>query len=179
MRSRYRFVDNDGVYFLTCTVVAWIPALIQPRMAQCVVDNLRYCQKHKGMRIYAYVIMDNHLHFVAQGAGLTSVIQSFKSYTAHRLVEIAQDLGQDWLMSQFRFYKAPHKTTSSFQVWQEGSHPQVIESSRVLLQKMEYIHNNPVRRGWVAAPEHWQWSSAAWYAGDRAGALLQVDEVPG
>ncbi len=65
-----------------------------------------------------------------------------------------------WLLHLLRQWRAGHKTESEFQVWQEGFHPQALMNDAVMEQKLEYIHNNPVKRGLVAAPEHWRYSSA-------------------
>ena len=89
-----------------------------------------------------------------------------RSFTARRLVEQLPREGRDWLLRLLAGEKAAHKTGSRHQVWQEGFHPQSIQDDAMMLQKLEYIHNNPVRRGWVASPEHWRWSSAhEWLGG--------------
>jgi hypothetical protein len=61
-------------------------------------------------------------------------------------------------------FKLPHKTDREHQLWQEGSHPQMIADERMMWQKLEYIHNNPVRRGYVDDPIHWRYSSAKNYS---------------
>jgi hypothetical protein len=65
-----------------------------------------------------------------------------------------------------------HKTESTYQVWKEGNHPQLIESEEVMRQKLDYIHQNPVKRGYVDLPEHWRYSSARDYAGQKG--LIEV-----
>ena len=67
-------------------------------------------------------------------------------------------------MQELAYYKLRHKTDQEHQFWQEGSHPQVMESDEVLWQKSENIHNNPLRRGYVDDPLHWNYSSARVYA---------------
>lgn len=69
------------------------------------------------------------------------------------------------LLRQLKYNKTRHKDDREFQVWQEGSHPQQIQNADIMRQKLEYAHNNPVERGFVARPEHWLYSSAANYAG--------------
>jgi putative transposase len=71
-----------------------------------------------------------------------------------------------------RYFKARHKTDREYQVWQEGSHPKQIQDDEMLLQKMEYMHFNPVKRGYVDDPVHWRHSSARNYAG--LAGLFQV-----
>jgi putative transposase len=68
--------------------------------------------------------------------------------------------GREWLLNQLEYYRAAHKRESSHQLWQEGVHPQWLPTDEMMLQKIEYLHNNPVKRGMVVAPEHWVYSSA-------------------
>ena len=68
------------------------------------------------------------------------------------------------------------KIESEHQVWQEGSHPQVIRSDEVMLQKLDYLHNNPVKRGLVPLPELWPWSSfRAYMYGERS--VVKIEEL--
>jgi hypothetical protein len=76
------------------------------------------------------------------------------------------------LLDGLENYKARHKTDRVFQLWQEGSHPKIIESESILRQKLEYIHQNPVKRGYVSDPTHWRYSSARNYA--RIEAIVSV-----
>jgi hypothetical protein len=62
-------------------------------------------------------------------------------------------------------HQTKHKTDREHQVWQEGSHPEQIEGEAMMLQKLEYIHNDPVARGYVDEPIHWRYSSARNYVG--------------
>jgi len=72
-----------------------------------------------------------------------------------------------------RLFKAAHKVQSTYQVWEEGSHPQRIEDEDVMRHKLDYLHHNPVKRGYVDLPEHWRWSSARNYLGQPG--LIEVD----
>jgi putative transposase len=177
MRSRYRIMESDGIHFFTCTIVEWIPALTNRATAEMLVASLQYCREHKGLRLYAYVIMDNHLHLIGQAPDIGGVMQDFKRYTARQMVTLAEAAGRDWLVNQFAFYKKHHKRQSQHQVWQEGSHPQLILDWDMFEQKANYIHNNPVRRGWVELPEHWRYSSARNYLLEDHS-VIGLDELP-
>ena len=97
-----------------------------------------------------------------------------KRHTARRILELLEAERCEWLLNQLRYFRAAHKVESEHQVWQEGSHPQAMVSDEMMLQKLEYLHNNPVKRGLVAAPEHWRYSSAhGWCAG--ATTMLPCD----
>ncbi len=82
-----------------------------------------------------------------------------------------------WIIDLLSFYKKRHKNESEHQLWQEGVHPQQIISDEMLNQKMEYIHFNPVKRGYVEEPEHWVYSSAVDYILDRKG-IIEVQLLP-
>ena len=58
MRSHYTIVEPQGVYFLTATIVEWIPALVGTDACEIIVSALRYCREHKGLHVYADVVMD-------------------------------------------------------------------------------------------------------------------------
>jgi putative transposase len=80
--------------------------------------------------------------------------------------------GERQILEQLEWHKAQHKTDRTYQLWQEGSHPQQIQNDAMMEQKLEYIHFNPVRRGYIDDPVHWRYSSARNYAGQHG--LLPV-----
>lgn len=176
MRSRYTVVDSEGIYFLTATVIEWIPAFIGTDVCDMLIKALAFCRKEKRLRLYAYVIMENHVHLVAEAPDLSGVMQSFKRHTAKRLVEMAEATGKTWLLNQLEYYKKAYKSTSRHQVWQEGFHPQLIHGDAMLRQKVEYIHANPVRRGYVDIAEHWRYSSARNYLLEDHS-VLEIDQL--
>jgi putative transposase len=164
-RTRYRFHDNKHPYFLSCTIVGWLPVFTRPQTVQIVYDSWRFLAKEKDFRLYGYVILENHLHLLASAPDLANAVKSFKMYTARQIVDQLEQHGAKVLLNQLRMMKLRHKTQSEYQVWEEGSHPQQIESDEVMLQKLEYAHNNPVKRGYVDDPVQWRYSSARNYAG--------------
>ena len=115
--------------------------------------------------MYGYVVLENHLHLVASGPNLSNAMRSFKMYTARQIIDLLERHGAKVLLKQLRALKLPHKTSSEYQVWEEGSKPKEIHSDEMMLQKLEYMHNNPVKRGYVDDPVHWRYSSARSYAG--------------
>ena len=177
MRSRYQFVEPDGLYFLSCTIVDWIPVFQSRPYFDIVVNALSFCRANKAMRLYAYVIMENHLHIVAGAPDLSRVVKEFKSFTAREIVALTETSGRAELLNRFMLQKKRYKDESRYQVWQEGAHPLIIRNDAVLNQKIAYIHNNPVRRGYVDAPEHWRYSSARnLYLDDHS--VLEIDPLP-
>lgn len=158
-RSRYLIHEPDRAHFVTCTVAEWLPVFTSPACCDIVVRSLEYCRKTKGLKIHAWVILDNHLHAILAAPDLSAVLRDFKSFTAREILLQLATERRAWLLNQLHYYRAAHKSTDH-QVWQEGSHPQAIQGDEMMRQKLEYLHNNPVTRGWVASPEHWRYSSA-------------------
>ena len=160
MRSRYRVLERDFAHFVTGTTVGWLPVFTTAACCDILVQSFQYCRAHKALKLHAWVILDTHFHAIVAAPDLARVLADLKRHTARRIVEQLQAERCDWLVEQLRCHRAPHKIESEHQVWQEGSHPQAIRSDAIMLQKLEYLHNNPVKRGLVASPEHWRYSSA-------------------
>ncbi len=171
-RSRYRVMHGQYPHFLTATINNWLPIFTRPETMDIVLDSWRFLQQDSHFEIFGYVILENHLHLVARSRDLGRDVQRFKSYTARELLSYLQAQGATRLLQMLKFFKRPHKTESTYQVWEEGSHPQIIESETVLRQKLDYIHQNPVKRGYVDLAEHWRYSSARNYAGKEG--LIEV-----
>jgi len=108
--------------------------------------------------------MENHLHLIAQANDLSREIGRFRSYTARCIIDLLVDEGNAHYLNQLKAYKLDHHRDSIHQLWQEGLHPQLIQGRKMMAQKIEYIHNNPVRRGYVDLPVHWRYSSARNYS---------------
>ena len=162
-RSRYKIFENEYPYFLTCTTVGWLPVFTRPVMRQFVYDSWKYLADHRGFQVFAFVILENHLHLIAKSKDLATDIGDFKSFTARQIIDWLEERHVRTILSQFKSLKAAHKTDRTYQVWQEGSHPQQIQSDEMMLQKIEYIHTNPMERDYVDRPEDWKHSSARAY----------------
>jgi REP element-mobilizing transposase RayT len=132
---------------------------------QILYDSWRFLRDANRLTLYGYVILENHVHLVASSPDLAKEIGDFKSYTARRIIDLLQARRAHTLLKLLRFLKARHKTDREYQFWQEGSHPEQVQNDAIMRQKLEYIHNNPVKRGYVDEPTHWRNSSARNYAG--------------
>jgi putative transposase len=163
-RSRYKFGEAEYPHFLTCTVVGWLPVFTRRETVQILFDSWQFLQDQDRMVLLAYVILENHIHFIASARDLHNEVGDFKSYTARRIIDYLSERNVRTLLDGLEYHKVPHKTDRQFQFWQEGSHPKIIETEAMMWQKLEYIHNNPVKRGYVDDPAHWRYSSARNYA---------------
>jgi putative transposase len=127
--------------------------------------------------LHGYGIMKDHLHMIASGFNLSKEIGHFKSYTARVIIDFLEENYYHELLKQLAFFKKPHKTDQTYQVWQEGSHPQMIVDEKMLSQKMDYMHYNPVQKGYVKDPEQWQYSSYKDYMGQPGLLPIAMIEV--
>lgn len=141
-----------------------------------MIDNLKFYRREQRLKIHYYVIMDNHLHLITSSKNnISKIIKNLKSYSAKEIIKNLRIDKRKWVLNLLKFYKKKSKKVSEYQVWQEGSHPQIISSYKMLNQKINYIHFNPVKRGLVSEPEHWIYSSARNYAGKDY--VMEVDEI--
>jgi putative transposase len=164
-RSRYTIRDEQAPHFLTCTVINWMPLFTRPQTVDIIISALKYRQEDQDWKIYGYVILENHLHLIVQAENLISELPRFKSYTARQLIDYLKECRAERLLKQMAFFRKAHKQDRDYQCWEEGSHPQLIQNEQILRQKLDYIHFNPVKRGYIDEPNHWRYSSARDYAG--------------
>ena len=170
-RSRYKITENQVPYFHTSTVVGWLPIFTRSETVQIILDSWDYLQKNDNFVLHGYVILENHLHFIAKSDNHSEHIKRFKSFTARKIIDYLKKQRVTMILKQLEFYKAKHKKETQYQFWQEGTHPQQILDEEMMRQKLDYIHYNPVKRGYVDDPVHWRYSSARNYAG-QDGLLL-------
>ncbi len=170
-RSRYKITNPQLPHFVTLTVLHWIPVFTRPNTVDILLNSLRFFGK-EGLNIYAYVVLENHCHFVLQSVALDRDIGRFKSWTAKQIIQHLVENNVTKILEQLAFYKKVHKNDRTYQFWQEGVHPELIQNDEMMRQKIDYIHHNPVKRGYVDQAEHWRYSSARNYAGKEG--LLEV-----
>jgi REP element-mobilizing transposase RayT len=176
MRSRYKIIVPNEAHFLTTTIVQWIPVFYGEEACSIITGALTYCRAHLGLRVYAYVVMENHVHLVAEATALDRVMQRFKRHTAREIIRLCERMGRAWTLNQFAYYRGKSRAMSTHQVWQEGYHPKCVDDQDAFWQKIAYIHDNPVRRGHVDAPEHWRYSSARNYLGGGLP-VMAIDDI--
>lgn len=174
-RSRYKIHEPLVPHFLTCTVLHWIPLFTRTESVQIVIDSLKYLQEHDNLKLYAYVILENHLHLIAASDDIAHSMHKFKAFTAKKIVELLRERNAQTILDQLAFYKKAHKTKTAFQIWQEGIQPKMIQSEQMMRERIDYIHLNPVKRGYVDEAAHWRYSSARNYTGSLG--LIEIERV--
>jgi putative transposase len=164
----YRILNQQETYFLTFTTVGWIDIFTYPKYKEIILDSLRHCIHQKGLVLFGYVIMSNHLHLMARSSTenpLSGIIRDFKKYTSYQIIQSLQkkDSRQEWMLQIMRKYAEKNKRNTHFQLWQQHNRPKEVYSRKVIQQKLNYTHQNPVKAGWVRRPEDYVYSSASNY----------------
>ena len=168
------------LYFITTTVIDWLDVFTRPAYKHVVVESLRYCQAQKGLEVYAWVLMTNHLHLIAgtskPDTNIGDIMRDFKKFTSKAIVnaieENMHESRREWLLDRCWFRGANDKKITNFKFWQDGIHLETISSYDFYRQKLDYIHNNPVKQEIVERPEEYLYSSARDYCGGEG--LLEV-----
>jgi len=97
-RSRYRFGDENYPHFKTSSVVAWLPAFSYPDIANIVLDSWRFLQREREVAILAWVILENHIHWIGAGPQLARRVAEFKSFTATSILKMMKTKGMKTLL---------------------------------------------------------------------------------
>ena len=164
-KSRYRVLDADSPHFVTSAIVKWLPLFAEPELVRIVLNSIRHLQTASGLRLHGYVVMENHLHLIVSGDDWSKALARFKNFTAKRMVTWLLENGRAEVLRELSFALRQRGDAREHQVWQEGLHPQKISGEQMLRQKLEYMHANPIRRGYVDEATAWRNSSARNYAG--------------
>ena len=155
MKEGYVVRDQTLPHFITATVVDWIDIFTRQAYKDIVVESLDYCIKNKGMLLYGYVIMSNHIHLIIQSEDgkLSDLIRDFKKFTAKSILEKIQNCPEsrkEWMLERFKLATQTHSRNKDYQFWQYGNHAEEIYSNDFMWSKLDYIHLNPVRSGLVS-----------------------------
>jgi putative transposase len=181
--GRYRIQDQQGLNFVTCTVVGWIDIFSRQYYRDILLQSLTFCRKEKGLLLFAFVLMSNHIHLVLQTAPnskytLSEILRDFKKYTANKILTAIMnetESRRDWLLHMFEFHANFNCNNRNFQVWQQDNHPITLYTENVIWEKVNYIHNNPVRAGIVYRPEDYIYSSALNYTTEGKEGIIEID----
>ncbi|MFV0269194.1 MAG: REP-associated tyrosine transposase, partial [Draconibacterium sp.] len=155
MSRKYKFHNTEGVYFISFAVQGWVDVFTRNEYKNILVDNLKYCQAHKNLEIFAWCVMTNHVHLIIRARGkilLQDIIRDYKKFTSKAIIKAIEDNIQEsrkeGLLKQF-------KTSEGYRFWRSDNKPIELWSNKVIDQKIDYIHQNPVEEGIVFRAEHY------------------------
>ena len=177
MSHKYKFGPGHYPHFSTMTIVGWIDLFSRSNYHEILYDSWTYCIQQKGWKLHAYVIMSNHVHLISsmEEGSLADLMRDMKKYCSKAFIREIKQSGEsrrEWLLELF----SRNVRRGDHQVWQPGNHPIRLDNTFKLRQKLEYIHNNPIKAGLVYVSEEYAPSSAGAYAGESPRVPLSLLE---
>ncbi len=166
--ERYRIWEDGAVFFVTYSVVEWLPVFISEAICRVITDSFRFCHVHRGLRVNAYVIMPTQLHAIVFDAQfcagrLQQTLDNLRKFTGRRL----SDQVDRCLPACFgQVLRQAAGTDRQRRFWQPSRHPVLLESDWFWQQKFDYLHLNPCRKGLVRHAADWRFSSASFWMSD-------------
>ncbi|MEP3839164.1 MAG: transposase [Algibacter sp.] len=179
MSRKYKFHNKQGAYYISFATVYWLDVFTRQEYFNVLEESITYCRAEKGMEVYAYCFMPSHVHLIFRSANddPSGLIRDFKGFTARKLIktieENPQESRKEWLLWMMERAGKNKSNVKHLQFWQQHNKPIELWSDKVIQQKIDYIHNNPVESGFVTNPVDWKYSSARNYQDDQT--ILKVD----
>lgn len=180
MSRGYKFQNPEGLYFVSFATVGWVDVFTRVIYKDIVVESIKYCQKEKGLNLYAWVIMPNHIHMIAEareGFLMQHIIRDLKRHTSKQLLkaiaENQEESRKEWMLAIFKNAGEYNSNNKNYQFWRQDNQPIEIWTTAVVKQKLDYLHSNPVHAGFVDKEEEYLYSSARDYHGTGKG-LIEI-----
>jgi REP element-mobilizing transposase RayT len=182
MSRKYKFRNPDGVYFVSFATVHWIDVFTRPVYKNILVENLNYCVENKGLKIWAWVIMSNHLHLLisSETNNCADILRDFKRVTSKSILktieENPQESRKEWMLWMFERAGKKNSNNTKYQFWQQHNQPiDVLNNTDKTLNALNYIHENPITEGFTDIAEHYPYSSAMDYAGGKG--MIKIEKI--
>ena len=160
-------------------MVYWVDIFTRNRYCNIIIDSLNHCVEERGLDIFSYVIMSNHIHLLARSSkdDLSEIIRDFKRHTSRHIVNSIRyepESRREWMLKLFKHAASQHERNQDYQLWTHDNHPVEIYSPEFTFQRINYIHQNPVRAGIVDEPHEYRYSSARDYSGNPGLVKVEV-----
>jgi putative transposase len=176
MKQEKNSVTNQqACHYITFNTVDWVDVFIRPVYKQIITDTLNELIAVKGLIVYAWCLMTNHLHLLLcakNGLGLAMIERDFKRITTTRILEaidLEPELRRDWMLQRFEHFSQSLKRIEKYQLWQNCSNPEFIDFKQPnkVRDHLIYIHENPVRDKITGHADEYMFSSAGDYSGKK------------
>ncbi len=156
-------MESKQIYFFTATILGWKPLLKNNNYKQIIIDSLAYLVEQKRCKVYAFVIMPNHIHMLWQMQGdhkKENVQRDFLKFTG-QMMKTDLEKSNPALLQEFYVNLKDRK----YQIWQRNSLAIAMFSREVMEQKLDYIHSNPVQGKWMLVNDllDYKYSSVRYY----------------
>lgn len=166
MSRNYKFYNPSGVYFVSFATVYWIDVFTRQVYFNILENSINHCRAKKGMEVFSYCFMPSHIHLIfrSKNDNPAGLLRDFKTYTSKTIIntikENPTESRKEWLLEMFLKAADLKSNVNHYQLWQHHNKPIELWSNKVIKQKIDYIHNNPVESGFVTSPKDWKYSSA-------------------
>ncbi len=171
MSRKYKFHDNDKLYFISFATVYWIDVFVREEYFQVIIDSWKHCQEEKGLEIYGWCIMPSHIHMIigSKKDKLEDIVRDMKKHTSLSLKTIINNNNfesrKEWMMWMFKRAGKKNGNNKDWHPdirrdWQQHNKPLEITGQLMFDEKLLYIHQNPVQAGFTIKEEDWKYSSA-------------------
>jgi len=167
----------DHLYFVTASICGWQPLLSEPEYANIVLNSFTWLRQEKRISLFAFALMPTHLHSIVLplDRSIGELLQNFGSFTAHEILKKLQEENRKDLLEFFHVHRRDSSVEHS--IWQDIQ-AKNIYTEKFLLQKLEYIHQNPVAKDWnlVQNRARYEYSSACFYDEGREP-IIEIDDI--
>ncbi len=172
MGNAYQIKDQSATHYLTFQVVGWADVFSRQIYREIITDSFTYCRMNKGLELFAYVIMTNHVHVIVRSkeGKLSDTVRDFKKHTSGQILEListnSKESRKEWLEMIFKYHAKFNKRTGARQLWTHEDHAVGLSTNEMPMSRLNYIHKNP---------EDYLYSSARNYSG--LSSLTEIDEI--
>lgn len=177
--DNYFITDQNAPYFFTFTVYDWVDIFTRKDYRFIITDSLNHCVKNKGLKIFSWCLMSNHLHIVCsakEGFRISEIVRDFKKFTSKAIVKLINEIPEsrkDWMLYRFKYAGMYDHRIKNYKFWEDTNHAILLDSNLKIEQRINYTHENPVRAMIVAYSHEYLFSSARDYSGEKG--LVQVE----
>ena len=126
MSRAYKFHNPEGLYFISFATVSWVDVFTRREYKDIVVESLRYCHKEKGLELFSWCVMSNHVHLIArakEGYQLQHIVRDLKKYTSKQVLKAIesnpQESRKEWMLPIFKRAGTYNSNNKTYQFWQQ------------------------------------------------------------
>ena len=177
------FYDQNHFHYLTDSTYRRVRIFDSDRFKRKFIQTLNDLRAELGFKVFGYVLMPEHCHLLiwpGAAANPSQIMQKLSERTANFIIRnLRQNLAFPWCQRMLKRFESPPTVHhhAHYRVWNRRGYDMNIWSEKKRKQKIDYMHNNPVKRGLVAHPGDWPWSSWRFYYLEDSS-ILAMDRLP-
>ncbi len=177
LRKRNIYEKYGKMFYLTTSVVDLKPVFTRKKYYEILLSSLKFLKEKYGFKLIAYVLMPNHIHLIIyfeENPKVSEFMRDFKKFTCFEFRKVCETENKKQALSYLR-KNADNVSGQKFKLWENRFDCLVITNEKTLISKIQYIHNNPQKKGLVENFTGWPYSSARNYFCED-GSLMEIDK---